>query len=73
MPKPYRAVPLPGRETRVKFAAVRSESDFDALDRAKQLLGVNIPFDLWNGGKLVLSYRPDQRADLSVRDEEGPS
>ena len=73
MPKPYRSVPLPGRETRVKLAAVRSESDFDALDKTKELLGTHIPFDLWNGGKLVLSYRPDRRVDPFVGHEEGPN
>ena len=56
MPKPYRAVPLPGCGTRVKQVTVSSETDFDALDRAKQFLGPDVPFELWDGDRLALTY-----------------
>lgn len=57
MPKLYKAVPLPGCGAQVKAVTVVSETDFDALDRAKQFLGPDVPFELWEGDKLALTYR----------------
>ena len=61
MHKMFRAVPLPGGGAKVERVAVVAETDFDALDRAKQFLGSSVPFELWDGDRLALTYRPATR------------
>ena len=37
---------------------VRSDNDFDARRRAQSIFGPKICFDLWDGDRLVLRFRP---------------
>ena len=61
MPKPFRAVPVgqavPGAEVRIT-----AETDFDAFEQAKQALGSQTHFDLWDGQRRALCYRPSDDA-----------
>ncbi len=68
MPKPYRAVPLSEYGTQVKPVTVSSETDFDALDKARLSFGPDVPFELWDGDRLALTYRglPFSVQDLST-------
>ena len=57
MLKPYRAVPLLECGTPVRQVTVSSETDFDALEKARLFLGPDVPFKLWDGDRLALTYR----------------
>ena len=57
MLKPYRAV-LIVQEKAVREVEIMAESDFSALTQAKQAFGAEAQFDLWEGQRRALIYRP---------------
>ena len=38
-----------------------AETDFYALDLAKQSLGADVAFELWDGDRLALTYKPQRQ------------
>ena len=60
MQRSYLAVSLDADEV-LDFSAgvIDAESDIDARDEAKRLLGAETPFMLWHGARHVLTHRPD--------------
>lgn len=61
MSRAFRAVPLSDRGPATGDVSVSALSDLDALEQAREALGLFVLFSLHEGDRLVLTYRPVQR------------
>lgn len=57
MQKPFRAV-LVLQDAPKREVTLLAKSDFDALTQAKQVFGTDSHFELWEGERRALTYRP---------------
>lgn len=66
MQRAFRAVPLSDLTSAAESISIVAETDLAALLQAREVLGDDVPFDLCEGERLVVVYRPT-RAFGSVR------
>ncbi len=58
MPRSYIATPLPGSTSVKGEIRIIARTDFQALMRAKEVLGNEAAFTVHEGQRLVVTYRP---------------
>lgn len=67
MPRSYRAVMISGGERLGSGTVISATSDFDAFLKAKEALGPETHFDLWEGERRALTHRPNPNLRAASR------